>query len=300
MASRYYSAVAQDTTLTSSITSAATTMYVGSVTGFPTSYPFILAVDYNAGTEELVKVTNVAGLALTISRANAGAGANTVGTPQAHAAGAVVRHVITAQDLTDAQAHYDLGLTGGAHGVTGALSTFLGTPSSANLAGLVSDETGTGPLVFSQSPSLTTPSITGATVTNAVLTGTVTAGGSTGASGQMLTSSGSGVSWTTPVSPNFTVNAQTGTTYTTVLGDASNVVTLNNASPITVTLPAGVYSVGQSLNFVQLGVGQVTFQGDGTSTVKYTPGLKTRAQNSTVSALVIATNTFLLVGDLTA
>jgi hypothetical protein len=40
------------------------------------------------------------------------------------------------------------------------VATFLGTPSSANLAAAVTDETGTGALVFATSPSLTTPRIT--------------------------------------------------------------------------------------------------------------------------------------------
>jgi hypothetical protein len=39
------------------------------------------------------------------------------------------------------------------------VATFLGTPSSANLAAAVTDETGTGALVFATSPSLTTPRI---------------------------------------------------------------------------------------------------------------------------------------------
>jgi hypothetical protein len=45
---------------------------------------------------------------------------------------------------------------------TGAL-TFLGTPSSANLAALLTDETGTGANVFATSPTLTTPTISGYT-----------------------------------------------------------------------------------------------------------------------------------------
>jgi hypothetical protein len=39
------------------------------------------------------------------------------------------------------------------------VATFLGAPSSANLAAAVTDETGTGALVFATSPSLTTPRI---------------------------------------------------------------------------------------------------------------------------------------------
>jgi hypothetical protein len=45
---------------------------------------------------------------------------------------------------------------------TGAL-TFLGTPTSANLAALLTDETGTGANVFATSPALTTPTISGYT-----------------------------------------------------------------------------------------------------------------------------------------
>jgi hypothetical protein len=99
----------------------------------------------------------------------------------------------------------------------------------------------------------------------------------------------------------FTVNAQTGTTYTLVASDANKLVTATNSgSTITVTIPAGVFSVGQSVNITQLGAAQVVFQGDGTSTVYSTPGVKLRAQYSVASVACIATNTFLLIGDLTA
>lgn len=42
---------------------------------------------------------------------------------------------------------------------TTAIKTFLATPSSANLAAAVTDETGTGALVFATSPTLSTPTI---------------------------------------------------------------------------------------------------------------------------------------------
>jgi hypothetical protein len=41
------------------------------------------------------------------------------------------------------------------------VATWLGTPSSANLASAVTDETGTGSLVFASSPTLTTPRLAG-------------------------------------------------------------------------------------------------------------------------------------------
>lgn len=52
---------------------------------------------------------------------------------------------------------------------TGAV-TFIGTPTSANLAALVTDETGSGALVFGTSPTLTTPNLgtpSAITLTNA-------------------------------------------------------------------------------------------------------------------------------------
>jgi hypothetical protein len=48
-----------------------------------------------------------------------------------------------------------------------------------------------------------------------------------------------------------------------------------------------------------LGAGQVTVAASGT-TVNATPGLKLRAQYSAASLIVTGTNTFLLVGDLSA
>jgi len=48
------------------------------------------------------------------------------------------------------------------------VATFLATPSSANLAAAVTDETGSGLLVFATSPSLTTPTIAGLTLSGLV------------------------------------------------------------------------------------------------------------------------------------
>jgi hypothetical protein len=45
--------------------------------------------------------------------------------------------------------------------VDGDLATFLETPSSANLAAALTDETGSGALVFANSPTITTPTISG-------------------------------------------------------------------------------------------------------------------------------------------
>ena len=91
MPSRYYSATAQDTTLNGNINSSVTSIILSSATGYPTNYPFVLALDYNAASEELVLVTNkTAATTFTVTRGFNGT------TPQAHRTGAVVRHVIVA------------------------------------------------------------------------------------------------------------------------------------------------------------------------------------------------------------
>ena len=277
---RYYSATAQDTTVTSAITSSSTTVVVGATTNFPTQYPFILALDFGAASEELVAVTGASGLTLSISRGFNGS------TAQSHSTGAVVRHVAVAQDFTDAQNHYATALTAGAHGVTGALATFLGSPSSANFASYLTDETGSGPAVFA----------TGPTISNPIITGTITASGSTGAAGTFLSSTGTGIAWAA-ASADLTFNAQTSTTYTLVSGDKNKVVTLSNASAVTLTIPSAVFTTGQQVNIQQLGAGQVTVQGDGTSTFTGT-GTKLRAQYSAATIVCTGTNTFTLIGDL--
>lgn len=98
-----------------------------------------------------------------------------------------------------------------------------------------------------------------------------------------------------------TINAQTGTTYTAQTSDAGKVVTLTNASAITVTVPTNASAaipVGTHVDFIQTGAGQVTFAGAGGVTVSATPGLSTRAQYSACTLLKTGSDTWQLVGDL--
>ncbi len=99
-----------------------------------------------------------------------------------------------------------------------------------------------------------------------------------------------------------TINAQTGTTYTLVLTDAGKLVQMNNAGAITLTLPPSVFSVGQSIDVYQYGAGQVTFaQGAGVtirSTGASATAPKLRVQYSAASVICIASNEFLVVGDI--
>ena len=105
------------------------------------------------------------------------------------------------------------------------------------------------------------------------------------------------------VAKTQTINAQTGTTYTLVLTDSSKLVTLSNAAAIALTVPTNAsvaFPVGTSVDLAQVGAGQVTFAGDTGVTVNATPGLKLRAQYSGATLVKTATDTWLLVGDLSA
>jgi hypothetical protein len=89
----------------------------------------------------------------------------------------------------------------GVSGLGASVATFLATPSSANLAAALTDETGTGAAVFANTPTLVTPVIGAATGTslsttgNQVISGTGKQGYATGAGGVVtqLTSKATGV-----------------------------------------------------------------------------------------------------------
>ena len=97
-------------------------------------------------------------------------------------------------------------------------------------------------------------------------------------------------------------DAETGTTYTLVAGNLNQLVTLNNASSITLTVPPSVFSAGDVINIAQIGAGQVTLaQGAGvtiTSTGATASAPKLRVRYSSASIICTASNTFLVVGDL--
>lgn len=70
------------------------------------------------------------------------------------------------------------------------------------------------------------------------------------------------------------VNNQTGTSYTIDATDNGKLVTFNNGSAITVTVPTGL-PIGFNCKVLQLGAGLVTFQGDGTMVVNTESGALT-------------------------
>jgi len=101
----------------------------------------------------------------------------------------------------------------------------------------------------------------------------------------------------------LTTNAQTGTSYTLVLTDANNaVVELSNTSAITVTVPLNssvAFPIGSQIQLLQTNTGQVTVAGAGGVTVNANPGLKLRGQWSFATLVKRATDTWVLVGDVT-
>jgi hypothetical protein len=162
----------------------------------------------------------------------------------------------------------DLPLATGISGFGTGVATFLATPSSANLISAITDETGTGSLVFSTSPTLATPIITQAQAT-----------------------------------PSFTSNA-----YTLVAGDAGKLLLASNSSTAgTVNIPTDAttnFAVGTVITILQTGSGQLTISAatPGTTTVASTGATaaspKCRAQNSAITIIKTATNTWYAMGDL--
>jgi hypothetical protein len=99
---------------------------------------------------------------------------------------------------------------------------------------------------------------------------------------------------------NLTLNAQTGTTYTLVAADSGKLVTMANASAITLTSPPSVFAVGEQINIAQTGAGQVTFaQGAGVTIVSAgatASAPKIGKQYAAATAICTASNTFLVIG----
>jgi hypothetical protein len=83
---------------------------------------------------------------------------------------AIALGTVVSATLTNATG---LPISTGVSGLGTNVATFLGTPSSANLAGAVTDETGSGALMFGTSPTVNNPTVTNY-VETVVAIGTVT------------------------------------------------------------------------------------------------------------------------------
>jgi hypothetical protein len=126
----------------------------------------------------------------------------------------------TAASITDT-----LGVANGGTGITSfgtGVATWLGTPSSANLAAAITDETGTGALVFANTPTLVTPVL--GTPTSGTLTNCTGLPLSTGVTGQLPIANG-GTGQTTAVAA-FDALAPTTTKGDLILHDGTDNVRL--------------------------------------------------------------------------
>ena len=157
------------------------------------------------------------------------------------------------------------------------------------------------------SQTLTNKTLTSPVISTISNTGTITLPTSTDTLvGRATTDTLTNKTLTAPV-VTMSVNAQTGTTYTPVLTDAAALVTLSNASAISLTIPTNAsvaYAIGTQLNFIQIGAGQVTITAatPATTTIASTgataTGPKLRVQYSSATAIKVATDTWYVVGDI--
>ena len=180
-----------------------------------------------------------------------------------------------------------LPVANGGTGITSlgaGVATFLGTPSSANLATAVTDETGSGALVFATSPTLVTPLL--GTPTSGVLSACTVDG--TDAVGFR----------------NIPQNSQSAA-YTLVLADAGkhifHPVGDNNAR--TFTIPANgtvAYPIGTAITFINMAVANVTIAittDTLTLSAAGTTGSRTLATNGSATCIKITSTSWLISGS---
>ena len=100
------------------------------------------------------------------------------------------------------------------------------------------------------------------------------------------------------------INAQTGTTYSVVLSDDGKLVTCDNASSIALTIVPNstvAFGIGTQINVMQLSTGTVTITaGAGVTLRSAGSKLKTDAQYAVATCLKIASDTWVVVGNLKA
>jgi hypothetical protein len=152
-----------------------------------------------------------------------------------------------------------LPISTGVSGLGTGVATFLGTPSSANLLAAVTDETGTGSLVFATSPTLVTPALgtpsalvgtnitgtasgltAGNVTTNANLTGAVTSVGNATSLGSFSSANLLGA-LTDETGTGSAVFATSPTLVTPILGTPTS-ATLTNATGLPIA--TGVSGLG--------------------------------------------------------
>lgn len=130
---------------------------------------------------------------------------------------------------------------------------------------------------------------------------TITATGPQGPTGATGATGATGPAGT-PVY-TLTQNQQSGTNYPLVLSDADKLIEMSNAAANTVTVPLNssvAFPVGQQIHILQTGAGRTQVVATSGVTVNSNVGLYLRGQWSMATLIKRATDTWLLVGDVTA
>ena len=173
MTTRKYSSRAQQTTLSSGITSGDTTMTVGSganLMGGKTpsaTETYTVVIDPDTALEEIVDVSNhTSGNTLTIARGIDGS------TGVAHSAGAVVRHMVIGRDLQEANTHIENTTT--AHGITLANIVQTGTTGTVTSTMILDGTILNADVNASAALAYSKLALTGAIVNNDITNDTIT------------------------------------------------------------------------------------------------------------------------------
>jgi hypothetical protein len=148
------------------------------------------------GTPSSATLTNATGLPVGTGISGLGTSVATALAVNVGSAGAVVVNggvlgTPSSGTLTNATG---LPISTGVSGLATGAATFLATPSSANLAALLTDETGSGANVFATSPTLVTPTLGDASATTlnkVTITAPISSATLTIANGKTLTASNS-------------------------------------------------------------------------------------------------------------
>jgi hypothetical protein len=280
---RQYAGAAAATTITAGINTTDTTCTLAATTGWPSTggVPFYVVIDPGTSAEEKCSAT-ISGSTLTLTRGQDDTSASS------HSAGATIYPVFTANDADEAnEVVSKLTTKGDLLVTTGSALNRLAV--GTNDFSLLADSSATNGVAWKQIPAagLATDSVITAKIQDNAVTQAKLADRVIGSAEY----------------DNMTLNAQTGTTYTLALADAHKLVTLSNASAITLTVPTNssiAFEIGDQVNLLQLGAGQVTVAGSGVTFRSEGSKLKLKGQYAMATLVKIDTDTWVLVGNVSA